>query len=116
MADPVATNPEFYSVAFENDRVRVLVYSDHPGDRTQAHEHPDSVMVTASSFERRLHHDGHSVDVTIPAGTVRWLDAQEHSGENIGVTDSVVFFIELKEPSPSRTPGQASLGPSPRQK
>ena len=80
MADPVATNPELYSVVFENDRVRVLRYSDHPGDRTQPHEHPDSVMITAASFERRLHHDGKSVDVTIPAGTVRWLDAQEHSG------------------------------------
>lgn len=113
MADPVATDPEFYSVAFENDRVRVLFYSDHPGDRTHSHEHPDSVMVTASSFERRLHHDGHSVDVTIPAGTVRWLDAQEHSGENIGTTDSVVFFIELKEPSTSRTPGPRTLGPRP---
>src|SRR5690606_42013425 len=63
----VATDPELYSVAFENDRVRVLFYSDHPGDRTHPHEHPDSVMVTASSFERRLHHDGQSVDVTIPA-------------------------------------------------
>ena len=111
MADPVATNPELYSVVFENDRVRVLPYSDHPGDRTQPPEHPDSVMITAASFERRLHHDGKSVDVTIPAGTVRWLDAQEHSGENIGTTDSVAFFIELKEPGPPRNSPPKALGP-----
>jgi len=49
--------------------------------------------------------------VTIPAGTVRWLDAQEHSGENIGTTDSVAFFIELKESGPTRTPGPRPLGP-----
>ena len=52
MTDPVATNPELYSVAFENDRVRVLRYHDHPGDQTQPHEHPDSVMITASTFDR----------------------------------------------------------------
>ena len=111
MGDPVATNPELYSVVLENERVRVLFYRDHPGDRTHAHQHPDSVMVTASAFERRLNHDGKSVDVTIPAGTVRWLDAQEHSGENIGTTDSVAFFIELKESGPTRTPGPMPLGP-----
>ena len=111
MADPVSTNPELYSVAFENDRVRVLRYHDHPGDRTQSHEHPDSMMITASTFERRLRHDGHSVDVTIPAGEVRWLDAQEHSGDNIGATDTVTFFVELKEPGPVREPGKSPLGP-----
>lgn len=111
MADPVATNPELYSVAFENDRVRVLRYRDHPGDRTQPHEHPDSVMITASTFDRRLLHDGQSVDVTIPAGEVRWLDAQKHSGENIGTTDTVTFFVELKEAGPPREPRGNTLGP-----
>ena len=99
MVDPVVTNPELYSVAFENERVRVLRYHDHPGDRTTPHAHPDSVMITASTFDRRLRHGDHSVDVTIPSGEVRWLDAQEHSGENIGRTDTVTFFVELKEPA-----------------
>lgn len=111
MADPVATNPELYSVAFENDRVRVLRYHDRPGDRTQPHQHPDSVMITASGFDRRLHHEDRNVDVTLLAGEVRWLDAQEHWGENIGTTDSVSFFVELKEAGAPREPGSGSLGP-----
>ncbi len=111
MVDPVTTNPELYSVAFENDRVRVLRYHDHPGDRTRAHEHPDSVMITASTFERRLRHDGQSVDVTIPAGEVRWLGAQVHSGENIGTTDTLTFFVELKEPTSARAQAPDLLGP-----
>jgi len=111
VVDPVTTNPELYSVAFENDRVRVLRYHDHPGDQTQSHQHPDSVMITASTFERRLRHDHQSVDVTIPAGEVRWLDAQEHSGENIGSTDTVTFFIELKEPAGPRDGAASLLGP-----
>ena len=32
--DPVATNPKHYTVIFENDHVRVLEYTDQPGDRT----------------------------------------------------------------------------------
>lgn len=111
MADPIATNPELYSVAFENDRVRVLRYHDRPGDRTRPHEHPDSVMITVSSFDRRLRHDDQSVDVSIPAGEVRWLDAQEHSGENIGTTDTVTFFVELKEAGLRPDPGPGALGP-----
>ena len=88
-------------------------YHDRPGDRTQPHEHPDSVMITASSFDRRLLHNGQSVDVTIPAGEVRWLDAQEHAGENIGTTDTVTFFVELKEPDHRAIPGEALSDPAP---
>jgi hypothetical protein len=32
-------------------------------------------------------------------GRVRWLDAQTHSGENIGSTPTHVLFVELKEPT-----------------
>ncbi len=113
MADPVDANPDLYSVVFENDRVRVLRYHDHPGDRTSEHGHPDSVMITATTFDRRLHHGGRTVDVTLPAGEVRWLDAQEHSGENIGTTETVSFFVELKEPGPQRDAGPTPLGPRP---
>ncbi|HNV42282.1 MAG TPA: hypothetical protein PLO87_10560 [Ornithinibacter sp.] len=69
------------------------------------------MMITASTFDRGLHHDGQSVEVTIPAGQVRWLGAQVHSGENIGSTDTVTFFVELKEPGPPRESGQNPLGP-----
>ena len=110
MADPVASNPELYSVVFENPRVRVLRYHDRPGESTQPHEHPDSVMVTLSSFERRLVQGDRSVEVSLPAGEVRWLDAQEHSGHNIGDSDTVTLFVELKEPAPGPMP-PAQLGP-----
>lgn len=106
--DPVVTDPELYSVVFENDRVRVLRYADQPGDHTHPHHHPDSVMITMSSFTRRLRHAEQQVDVALEAGVVRWLDAQEHSGENIGDTPTAALFIELKEPG---TASSARLGP-----
>jgi beta-alanine degradation protein BauB len=96
MNDPVATNPELYSVVFENPRVRVLRYHDRPGDSTRPHHHPDSVMITMSSFRRRLVHGDRSVEVNLSAGEVRWLDAQDHSGHNIGKTDTETLFVELK--------------------
>ena len=97
---------------FENDRVRVLEYHDRPGDRTHPHTHPDSVMVTLTSFRRRLHGDGRQVDVSLEAGLVRWPDAQEHAGENIGTTDTRTIFVELKEPRPTGSgPSGAPLGP-----
>jgi hypothetical protein len=110
MSDPVQTNPELYHVVFENDRVRVLEYLDHPGDATTPHRHPDSVMVTLSSFRRRLSSGDQEVEVEIPAFQARWLDAQEHSGANIGDTDTHTIFVELKEPAPS-APDAPTLGP-----
>ena len=111
MNDPVTTNPGLYHVLFENDRVRVLEYLDGPGDATQPHSHPDSVMVTLSSFRRRLRSGDAEVDVEMSAFQARWLDAQEHSGTNIGSTPTHTIFVELKELAPSDS-AAGRLGPS----
>jgi beta-alanine degradation protein BauB len=107
--DPVVTNPGHYAVVFENERVRVLEYTDEPGDRTTPHEHPDSVMYTLSSFRRRLYSGGHQRDVEIQSGTTAWLPAQQHAGHNIGETRTHVIFVELKDRSEHST--GAALGP-----
>jgi quercetin dioxygenase-like cupin family protein len=109
--DPTVTDPDKYKVIFENERVRVLEYRDKPGDRTSPHRHPDSVMYTLSSFGRRLVQGDEERDVQLEAGHVAWLGAQEHSGENIGGTETHVLFVELKEPPPTSTP-EGELGPS----
>ncbi|NKX50241.1 cytoplasmic protein, partial [Arthrobacter deserti] len=44
--DPVTTDPDHYRVVLENDRVRVLEFTDQPGDKTNVHRHPDSLMVS----------------------------------------------------------------------
>lgn len=112
-ADPTHTDPDKYKVIFENHRVRVLEYKDRPGDATSTHRHPDSVMYTLSSFERRLVHGDREVDAQLEAGRVGWLDAQEHRGENIGGTETHVIFIELKEPVPGdAAASDPPLGPS----
>ena len=109
--DPVETNPDHYRVVFENDRVRVLEYTDRPGDRTTPHEHPDSVMYTLSAFRRRLHGGDAHRDVEMPAGLTGWLPAQQHAGENIGDTATHVLFVELKERGRAAGDPAVSLGP-----
>lgn len=109
-ADPAVTNPELYTVVFENERVRVLRYRDRPGEATRPHTHPDSVMVTLSSFTRRLTAGGQQVELALEAGQARWLGAQEHAGENIGGTETHAIFVELKE-GPSAVPSGTALGP-----
>ena len=109
--DPAVSNPALYRVVMENERVRVLEYRDRPGDRTTPHRHPDSVMVTLSSFRRRLRTGREERDVAIEAGTTAWLAAQEHSGENIGETETHVIFVELKSEPPAGDAGAAELGP-----
>jgi hypothetical protein len=94
--DPVKTDPDFYSVVFENERVRVLEYRDRPGDRTSLHSHPDMVIVPLATFRRRLTVDGRTVEVEKVAHDAGWVPAQTHVGENIGKTDSHALFVELK--------------------
>lgn len=111
MNDPTVTDPDKYKVVFENEHVRVLEYRDSPGQKTSPHQHPDSVMHTLSSFRRRLiNAEGKSVEVQLQEGETRWLDAQTHSGENIGDTETHVLFVELKGTEAAGLGG--ALGPS----
>ena len=47
--------------------------------------------------------------MALAAGLATWLPAQQHSGENVGDTETRVIFVELKEPAPAD--GPAALGP-----
>ena len=109
--DPVVTNPMHYKVIFENEHVRVLDYTDQPGDSTTPHEHPNSVMYTLTSFRRRLSSGDVERDVDISAETTSWLPAQQHSGHNIGDTPTHVILVELKS-SLAAPPSPGALGPS----
>jgi hypothetical protein len=97
--DPIVTNPNKYKVVFENEKVRVLEYSDRPGDKTRPHIHPDSVMITLSAFDRKLYFDDKEITVQKKSGEASWLPAQTHMGENTGSTDTHAIFVELKNPA-----------------
>ncbi|GAA1442949.1 cupin domain-containing protein [Leifsonia poae] len=108
--DPTVTNPDHYSVLWENDLVRVLEYHDEPGEATTPHHHPNSVMVTLTGFRRRLFSGGRAVDVELPAGRAVWLGAQRHAGENTGDSPTRTIIVELKGEAAGEDTGSA-LGP-----
>ncbi|RPI36449.1 MAG: cytoplasmic protein [Nitrospiraceae bacterium] len=96
--DPLVTDGDKYSVVLENERVRVLRYHDKPGDKTLQHAHPDYVLYAESSFKRRLtFSDGRKHEVDVKAGSIAWMKAHIHIGENIGDTNTDVILVELKE-------------------
>ena len=95
--DPIVTDGDKYSVVLENEHVRVLRYHDKPGDRTLQHAHPDYILYAESSFRRRLTFpDGRKQEVDVKAGSIAWINAHIHIGENIGDTNTDVILVELK--------------------
>jgi beta-alanine degradation protein BauB len=96
-ADPLLTDGDKYKVRFENDRVRVLEYSDTPGDRTHQHRHPPFVLYAIAPFKRKLLlPDGKELIREFKAGEVMWSDAQTHIGVNVGESPTQVLMIEMK--------------------
>ena len=95
--DPTKTDGDKYKVKFENDRVRVLEYTDKPGEKTQQHDHPAFVLYVVSPFKRTLTlPDGKVLTREFKAGDVMWSDAQTHIGENVGTSPTHVIMIEMK--------------------
>jgi beta-alanine degradation protein BauB len=96
-ADPATTDPDKYKVVLDNERVRVLRYHDKPGDKTNVHHHPDSVLYALSTFRRRLTFPDHRTkELELKTGDVMWVPAQTHVGENIGTTETEVLLVEVK--------------------
>jgi quercetin dioxygenase-like cupin family protein len=106
--DPTVTNPGNYSTLWENEHVRVLEYTDLPGDATTPHDHPNSVMITLTGFRRRLSSGDREFEV--PAGQAVWIPAQRHSGENIGDSPTHTIIVELKGGAAGEATGD-DLGP-----
>jgi beta-alanine degradation protein BauB len=100
-ADPVATDGDKYKVLLDNEQVRVLAYTDRPGDRTQPHEHPAFVVYALAPFKRRLQlADGRTLVREFKAGDVLYSEGEMHVGENIGTTPTQIIMVELKKTRP----------------
>ena len=95
--DPVVTDGDKYKTILENDNVRVLEYTDSPGEKTNRHHHPDFVLYALDSFKRRLTFgNGSQIEREFKKGEVMWMKDQIHTGENIGTTETHVLIVELK--------------------
>lgn len=95
--DPVKLSPQYYSVRFENDRVRVLEYHLRPGEKEAMHSHPPGVVYALGDATfRTTTADGKSSTGPVKAGEVTWREFTTHAAENVGQTEAHALAIELK--------------------
>jgi len=95
--DAAKVDAKHYTVAFENDQVRVLKAHYGPGEKSTMHSHPNSVAVFLTDAKGRFTFpDGKSEDFNGKAGDVIWNDAKVHLPENTGDKAFDVVVIELK--------------------
>ena len=96
--DPVKLSPQYYTVRFENDRVRVLEYHLKPGEKEVMHSHPERVLFAlADATVKTTLADGTVSPHPSVQGEVEWSDPLIHKVENIGSTEAHYLSVELKK-------------------
>ena len=102
--DPTVSDGDKYHVILENEHVRVLRYHDAPGDKTHLHHHPHPfVMYALAPFDRELTFpDGSRRERHFGPGSIDWVPAQTHVGQNIGNAPTEGLIIEVKSCVPAK--------------
>lgn len=96
--DAVTADPAHYSVAFENDAIRVLRISYGAGETSVMHTHPEScaIALTAGEFDMHLP-DETTIQESLSAGQADCYPAGAHRPENTGDSRGEVVLVELKD-------------------
>ena len=94
--DPMKYGVRHLKVLAENDKVRVLDYSPHKGDRTPMHSHPESVVyVVRGGRVKYTLPDGSTKVSELKAGEALLRPAVTHADEALDEVESIL--IELKQ-------------------
>jgi quercetin dioxygenase-like cupin family protein len=101
--DAAKVDAKHYTVAFENDQVRVLKAHYAPGEKSTMHSHPNTVAVFLNNAKGRFTFaDGKTQDFNAKAGDVISNNATVHQPENTGDKAFDVVVVELKGKSASK--------------
>jgi len=95
--DPLVAASNVYKCLNENDRVRVLEVVFKPGDVAKMHHHPDHVVYVLKGGKASFNSGSKTQEVDFKAGSVLFLDAQDHEVKNIGKTTLDLIVMELKK-------------------
>ena len=95
--DPLMAASNVYKLLNENDRVRVLEVVSKPGDVAKMHHHPDHAVYAVKGGKMKLTSGGKTQEMDIKAGSVMFLDAQDHEAKNIGNTTIDLIVMEMKK-------------------
>ena len=95
--DAAKVDAKHYTVAFENDQVRVLKVHYGPGEKSVMHSHPNAVAIFLSDAKGKFTFpDGKTQDINAKAGDAVWNDATVHLPESTGDKGFDVMVVELK--------------------
>ncbi len=95
--DPARLDPQYVSVLFENDRIRVLRVIHEPHIKSPLHEHPRYVVVYLTEMDATMTlADGKQVNYTRKPGDVAWRDPLKHVTENNHEGTEREVEVELK--------------------
>jgi quercetin dioxygenase-like cupin family protein len=86
--DAVKTGPGIYTVAFENERVRVLEVRLKPGEKVGMHEHPDCLTYIVSPGKLKFTYADKNTPPMISEakiGEIIFRKAEKHTVENMGL-------------------------------
>jgi quercetin dioxygenase-like cupin family protein len=111
--DPAKVDPAHCKVVLENPYVRVLRWTESPGDKTPMHSHPALVSISLGAGKTRFTGpDGKTQEVETTQGQATWSEPTAHSSENLGAAPEEVVQVELKaKPTAAMTALPASRDP-----
>jgi hypothetical protein len=97
--DVVKLAPDQVKVVFENDRVRVLHFTESRHSKLPMHSHPDYVTVGfTTDHSKYTFPDGKTSNDRTKAGGVTYSKGLTHAYENLAGTASESVMVELKKP------------------
>lgn len=103
----VAADPGHYSVAYENDAIRILTVEYGPGESSVMHSHPAHCAVALGESSFRMTDPAEAArDVALEEGGVVCVEAGAHRPENAGDEAAAVVLVEFK---PGATAGSDEL-------
>jgi len=109
--DVVRLAPDRVKVVFENDRVRVLRFTEPPHSKLAMHSHPAYVTVGfTKDYSKYTFPDGKTSNERTKAGEVSYSKPVTHASEELAGTTSEAIMVELKE-SGAGTPANVTLDP-----
>lgn len=93
----VAAAPNNYSVAFENDAVRLLRVRYGAGEGSAMHSHPAHCAIALNDGTYRVSPaEGESVELDLAMGEVACIEAGAHRVENAGSETVEAVLVEFK--------------------
>ena len=96
--DMVKVAPKNCTVVLDNAHVRVIRVVAKPGEKVAMHSHPATIVYSLTGGKSKFTFaDGKTEERELKAGQAIWSDADTHSNENIGTTETRVLVIELKK-------------------